>query len=207
MTIDWDMVQFKRKIIDNARYLFKNYIDTTKGLDALYSRSEVSSDSITAFKNYNLVKVTAGYPGEKVIAWKIDDASNINKLYVRAKVNVYSKSKCSLIITDSTLRNQILFTIEPTATNSDFSIVLKVNDSDSTVHKESVDLSSGQFYDIEGMIDFENNTISYARDNVGKTALSTDRLPSFDVIHLGLGGEALDQIPIMFAKDVFITWE
>ena len=198
---------YKRQIIDNARYLFSNYIDTSKGLEPLYNRPEVSSDSITAYKNYNLVKVVGGISGEQVIAWKIDDAANVNKMYVRAKIDVDNAKDASLIITDSTLSNSILFTIAPKQSNSDFRIRLRKNGSDSTIYAESVDLSYTQFYQIEGMIDFENNTVSAIRDNVEKPVLPTHSLPSFDVIHFGFSQRADNAIPTMYAKDIFITWE
>ena len=103
MTIDWDMVQFKRKIIDNARYLFRNYIDTSKGLDALYNRPEISSDKAKCYKNFNLIRLTSDSEGDHITAWKIDDASNINKMYVRGKVNVISEWNGSVSYTHLTL--------------------------------------------------------------------------------------------------------
>jgi len=207
MTIDWGIAKFKTKIIDNARYLFSNYIDTSKGLDALYNHPEISSDSAICYKNYNLVRVTSNDSGEHTTAWKIDDATNVNKLYVRAKVNVANKEDGSLIITDSTLENQILFTIVPDASNSDFRIYFRKNGSYSEIYKESVELSYNQFYDIEGMIDFNNNTVSAIRDNVDKNVLTTDTLPSFDDIYVGFSGFNGSNIPNVFGKDIFITWE
>jgi len=207
MAIDWDMVQFKRKIIDNARYLFSNYIDTTKGLEPFYNRPEVSTDKAKCYKNFDAVRLTSDSSGDHRIAWKIDDASNINKIYVRAKVSVLAEGDGSLIISDSTLENLIMFWIGPGGSNQNFRIVLRKNGSDSVPYRESVDLSRGVFYDIEGMFDLKNNTISAARDNVGKTALSTDRLPSFDEIYVGFRAYDGDSIPITLGKDVFITWE
>ena len=207
MTIDWDMVQFKRKIIDNARYLFKNYIDTSKGLGALYNRPEVSTNKTKCYKNFNLIRLTGPSEREHITAWKIDDALNINKMYVRAKVGITTGNHGSLIISDSTLENLIMFWISPRQSNSDFRIYFRKNSSDSTIYTESVDLSRYQFYDIEGMIDFENDTISVVRDNVEKLVVISDTLPSFDVIHLGFKNYDDDDIPNTFGKDIFITWE
>jgi len=207
MTVDWDMVQFKRKIIDNARYLFSNYIDTSKGLDALYNRPEVSSDSVICHKNYNMVRVTGESSGEHIVAWEIDDASKINKLYVRAKVNPKTKREASLILTDSSLENCILFTIAPPEDNSDFKVIFRKNGSYSTIYTKSIDLSFHQYYIIEEMIDFNNNTIYSILDNEYKAILYPKTLPSFDIIHLGLRTQYSDDIPALHAKDIFITWE
>jgi len=207
MTIDWGIAKFKTKIIDNARYLFRNYIDTSKGLDALYNRPEVSTNKAKCYKNFNLIRLTSDSSGDHRIAWKIDDASNINKMYVRAKVSVAAKYDGSLIISDSTLENLIMFWISPEPSNSDFRIVFKINGSDSTIYKESVDLSYNQYYQIEAMIDFQNNSISVIRDNVDKNVLITETLPSFDDIHVGLRAQYPSDIPDVFGKDIFITWE
>ena len=204
--VDWNIVQFKRKIIDNARYLFSNYIDTTKGLDVLYNRPEVSTNKAKCYKNFDMVRLTSDSPGEHIIAWKIDDAANVNKMYVRAKVYVDAEDG-SLAITDSTLANGIFFTIAPSGSNSDFRIVFRENGSDSTIYTESVDLSYRQFYDIEGMFDLKNNTISAARDNVEKTVLSTDTLLNFDDLYVGLRCYDDDNVNAILGKDVFITWE
>ena len=207
MTIDWDMVQFKRKIIDNARYIFDNYIDTSKGLEPLYNRPEISSEKAVCYKNYNMVRVMGSSSGEHITAWKIDDAVNVNKLYVRAKVSVTTGDDATLILTDSTLKNCIFFLIALRESNSDFIIRLRKNGSYSNIYKESVDLSGDQFYDIEGMIDFINNTISVARDNVEKPVVSGDTLPSFDDIYVGFRSYDDNGTSIVYAKDVFITWE
>lgn len=207
MVVDWNIAQFKRKIIDNARYIFKNYIDTSKGLDALYNRPEVSTNSAICYKNFNQIRVTGSTSGECLTAWKIDDAANVNKMYVRAKVNVTTEWDGSLAITDSTLSNYILFTITPNANNSDFRVYFKINGSYSSIYEESVDLSFGQFYDIEGMIDFKNNTISVIRDNVDRNVIITNTLPSFDVIHVGFRTHHGSEIPNVLGKDIFITWE
>lgn len=207
MVVDWNIAQFKRKIIDNARYIFKNYIDTSKGLDALYNRPEVSTNSAICYKNFNQIRVTGSTSGECLTAWKIDDAANVNKMYVRAKVNVTTEWDGSLAITDSTLSNYILFTITPNTNNSDFRIYFKINGSYSNIYMESVELSYNQYYQIEGMIDFNNNSISVARDNVDKNVLTTETLPSFDIIHLGLRAQNSTAIPNVFGKDIFITWE
>ena len=207
MTVDWDIVQFKKKIIDNARYLFSNYIDTSKGLEPLYNRPEISSEKAKCYKNYNLVRVMSDSGGDHITAWKIDDAANVNKMYVRAKVNVLIKIDGSLILTDSTLKNIIAFTIVPSASNTDFRIEITKNGSMYTPYEESVDLSYNQFYDIEGMIDFRENTISVARDNVDKTVITTDILPSFDAVHVGFKAYHDDDKSDMLGKDVFVTWE
>ena len=207
MTVDWGIIQFKRKIIDNARYLFTNFIDTSKGLDALYSRPQISSDSAIVHKNFNMVRLTSNTPGKHITAWKIDDASKINKLYVRAKISVTAKWNAALILTDSTLQNCIFFKIIPDASSSDFRINLKRNGSESTIYTESVSLSYREYYQIEGMIDLENNLVSAIRDNVEKPVLAIHTLPSFDVIHLGFSERAGNAVPTMFAKDIFITWE
>jgi len=205
--VDWNIVQFKKKIIDNARYIFDNYIDTSKGLDALYSRPEISSDKAKCYKNLNLIRLTGSTKGEHITAWKIDDAEKINKMYVRAKVSINRENDGSLILSDSTLGNCIFFTIAPHQSDSDFRIVFRENGSDSTIYTESVDLSSNQFYDLEGMIDFRNNSISVIRDNIDKNVLITETLPSFDAIHVGFRGDYWNRIPIVLGKDVFITWE
>ena len=207
MAIDWGIAKFKTKIIDNARYIFDHYIDTSKGLDALYSRPEISSEKAKCYKNLNLIRLTGDTKGEHLTAWKIDDASNINKMYVRGKVNVISEWNGSISITDSTLKNQILFMIVPGKENSDFRVDFRINDSQSTIYKELVDLSYGQFYDLEGMIDFRNNTISVARDNVEKPVVISETFPSFDIIHVGLTTHDKGGIPDMLGKDIFITWE
>lgn len=207
MVVDWDIVNFKRKIIDNARYIFKNYIDTSKGLDALYNRPEVSTDSAICHKNLNQIRLTGSTSGNYITAWKIDDAANVNKMYVRAKINVASKLDGSLVLTDSRFANQILFRIRPNSSEPDFKVIFKINGSYSDIYGESVDLSRGMFYDIEGMIDFQNNSISVARDNNEKAALTPDTLPSFDDIHLGVSAYYNQGIPNVIVKDVIITWE
>jgi len=207
MTIDWDMVQFKRKIIDNARYLFSNYIDTSKGLEPLYNRPEVSSEKAKCYKNFNLIRLTGSTSGEHIIAWKIDDASNINKLYVRGKISVITEWDGSLAITDSTLKNCIFLTIIPNGTNWNFEIDFRINGSKSIKYKEPFDLSIGQFCDIEGVVDFRDNTISVARDNVEKTVLPIDTFPSFNDIYVGLKAYESGDIPNVLGKDIFITWE
>ena len=207
MTIDWGIAKFKTKIIDNARYLFTNYIDTSKGLDALYNRPEVSTEKAKCYKNFNLIKLTSTTKGEHITAWKIDDATNVNKMYVRAKVNNDNANEVSLILTDSTFGNCIIFTIRPQDDKSDFRIVFRENGSDSTIYTESVDLSFDQWYDIEGMIDFENNTISYARDNVEQPVLTTETFPSFNQIYVGFKTYDDDDVLNILGKDVFITWE
>ena len=207
MTIDWGILQFKRKIIDNARYIFDNYIDTSKGLDALYSRPEVSTDKTICYKNFDVIRLTGTTSGQHKIAWKIDDATNVNKLYVRAKVNVVNKEDGSLIITDSRLSNGILFMIAPVLSNEDFRIYLKRGSLYPVIYREPVDLSYDQYYTIEGMIDFINNTISVARDNVEKAVLTSETFPSFDDVYVGFRAAYSQDIPNMIAKDVFITWE
>ena len=207
MAIDWDMVQFKRKIIDNARYLYSNYIDTTKGLEPLFNRSKISSEKAVCYKNFDVVRVTGSTSGEQITAWKIDDASKINKLYVRAKVGLTAARNGALVLTDSTLENCIFFKIFPNQSNSDFRIEFRENGLTYIVYTESVDLSHDQFYQIEAMIDFSNNTVSAIRDNVEKPVLPTDTFPSFDQIYVGLRAYENGSIPNVLAKDVFITWE
>ena len=207
MTVDWGIIQFKKKIIDNARYLFSNYIDTSKGLEPLYSRPEVSTDKAKCYKHYNLVRLTSDSKGDHLTAWEIDDAANVNKMYVRAKVNVATEWDGVLVITDSTLENCIFFLITPNADNSDFRIYFRKGGSNSNIYTESVNLSYNQYYQIEAMIDFRENTISVIRDNIDKNVLTTETLPSFDEIFVGFGSYHSGYIPNVLGKDVFITWE
>lgn len=163
---DFEYLFAKRNVVDKARVLFSNVLDTSKNLNALYELPEVTSLSSTGKVGRNpyglLIYNSEATESYDFVHYKISD-SDITKAYIRCVLR--TNKNVAIGLSDGTSNNYVVVVIYTAASTQDFLVYVVKNGSGTSMYAEGIDLNNDTNYDCELVIDFDHDTFAVFRDD------------------------------------------
>jgi len=202
---DFEYLLAKKNVVDKARVLFSNTLDTSKGLQALYELPETVSISADTklYKNPYMIKLDNSAGSDRLI-YQITNG-DVTKFYINC--NVATDGAIGITLGNSDFSNYIGFIIYLPASAGDFRVNVCKEGTVTTKYTEGVDLNAGQYYNIELIVDFENNSFTVFRDNEFKAISDLESLSNAGIRYLQVtkgtdeGSYEIMQFPLI------VSWE